>query len=371
MRKAVSLILALCLLLGFGSCVSEESPLSTPPLAIERHSTSGFYLQIPLEEMYGTGFALGDSVDIELSNGVTLEDMPFFDGYYVRTDSLLLCAYPGKTYPRAMIYNGKDLYSLAGITEGSTGIITLRERGKYRDVQESLSMVYTNDRADYADDVHFGNFREMRGGQLAEGLFYRAATPCNPENNRAATVSALCEQAGIRCFLDLADEAEELPEFSQNEDIPYWREVYAAGGVLPLGLGYDYRSEEYAKALCDGLMSMMEKEGAYLIHCKEGKDRTGFVCLLLEKLAGASTEEIIADYMVTYDNYYGIDREHEPARYDAVAEITVLDMIAYLESLADAGAQDVLEDGVNQYLAAGGLTNEDITRLKAFLTGKE
>ena len=364
MTKVITLFLALCQLL----CIS---PLSTPPLEIRPHDESGFYLMIPAEELLGMGFALGDSVDVKLSNGVTLEDLPLYNGYYVKTDTLMLRASTGSSTVRALIYNGKDLYTAAGLTEGCTGVITLRERGKYRDVQESLSMEYTDERTDYADDVQFGNFREMRGGKLAEGLFYRAATPCNPEHNRAAAVSALCGQAGIRCFLDLADNADALSQFAQNEDIPYWREIYAAGGVLPLKLAYDYRSGDYAKTVCGGLMAMMEKEGPYLIHCKEGKDRTGFVCLLLEALAGASIEEIIADYMVTYDNYYGFDRESDPVRYNAVVEISVMDMITFLQSCADENAQNALADGVEKYCAMGGLTDGDIARLKAFLAGKE
>ena len=364
MTKAITLILALCLLLNIGS-------LSTPPLEIRPHTESGFYLMIPAEELLGMGFALGDSVDVKLSNGVTLEDLPLYNGYYVKTDTLMLRASTGSSSVRALIYNGNDLYTAAGLTEGCTGIITLRERGKYRDVQESLSMEYTDERADYADDVRFGNFREMRGGELTEGLFYRAATPCDPEHNRAATVSALCEQAGIRCILDLADDADALAGYAQNEEIPYWREVYADGCVLPAKLSYDYRSEDYAKTVCGGLMAMMEKEGPYLIHCKEGKDRTGFVCLLLETLAGASIEEIIEDYMVTYDNYYGFDRESDPIRYDAVVEIGIMDMISFLQSRADGNAQNALADGVDKYCAMGGLTDGDIARLKAFLTGKE
>ena len=38
----------------------------------------------------------------------------------------------------------------------------------------------------------------------------------------------------------------------------------------------------------------------------EGKDRTGYVCALLEGLCGATYDEIVADYLITYDNYYQI-----------------------------------------------------------------
>ena len=53
---------------------------------------------------------------------------------------------------------------------------------------------------------------------------------------------------------------------------------------------------------------MTEHSGPCLIHCVEGKDRTGFVCALMLALAGASAQEIIDDYMITYYNYYGITK---------------------------------------------------------------
>lgn len=51
---------------------------------------------------------------------------------------------------------------------------------------------------------------------------------------------------------------------------------------------------------------MIENDGPYLIHCKEGKDRTGILCTILESFAGASASEVIQDYMITYSNYYGV-----------------------------------------------------------------
>ena len=47
---------------------------------------------------------------------------------------------------------------------------------------------------------------------------------------------------------------------------------------------------------------MTGQEGPCYIHCTEGKDRTGFVCLLLEALCGANYGELRDDYMTTYAN---------------------------------------------------------------------
>ena len=65
-------------------------------------------------------------------------------------------------------------------------------------------------------------------------------------------------------------------------------------------------------SLAEGLRDLIEHKGPYYISCTEGKDRTGFVCLLLEALAGATFDEIETDYMKTYENYYGITKQSEP-----------------------------------------------------------
>ena len=115
---------------------------------------------------------------------------------------------------------------------------------------------------------------------------------------------------------------------------------------------------------------MSGKEGPYLIHCMEGKDRTGFVCSLILALAGADREEIREDYMVTYANYYGITKEKTPEKYDAV--LTFVDDFLYF--VTDPNKEMVtaalsLEEGARDYLRYGGLTEEEIEQVERFVRG--
>ena len=118
------------------------------------------------------------------------------------------------------------------------------------------------------------------------------------------------------------------------------------------------------------LLEMSGKEGPYLIHCMEGKDRTGFVCSLILALAGADREEIREDYMVTYANYYGITKEKTPEKYDAV--LTFVDDFLYF--VTDPNKEMVtaalsLEEGARDYLRYGGLTEEEIEQVERFVRG--
>ena len=65
--------------------------------------------------------------------------------------------------------------------------------------------------------------------------------------------------------------------------------------VFPLAMNMNIASEEFRGKIAAGFMGLLEHDGPYLIHCTEGKDRTGFVCLLLEAHCGASYEEIADD----------------------------------------------------------------------------
>ena len=109
----------------------------------------------------------------------------------------------------------------------------------------------------------------------------------------------------------------------------------------------------------------------YLIHCTEGKDRTGFVCAVLEALCGASYEEIVADYMITYENYYGITRESAPDSYNAIARLNIDGMLAFLAGVDDSTA-DLrglsYEEPARNYLKTAGMSDEQINVLVARLT---
>ena len=131
-----------------------------------------------------------------------------------------------------------------------------------------------------------------------------------------------------------------------------------------------YRSDEYKTALAEGLLEMMQHEGPYYIHCTEGKDRTGFVCMLLEALADASYEEIEADYMKSYENYFGITKENGGIKYEALKEMRLLDMLWWLADLPDntdlAGMH--FKVPAENYLRSAGMTDEEIEKLETFLT---
>ena len=379
MKKAtifrLSLLLcALCCLLLCSACGAKQDtkgPVLSECGIEHEQEFGGVYITRSIDDFNALGFAYGDSVNVTFSSGYTLEDLPYYNGYYTVTGQPLLIAYPGYPYIKAAINNGDDLWTVAGLQEGDTATITLAERGKYTSIQDARDIHYTDLRSDYASDVIFANFRAVQVGAIREGALYRSASPCDNQHNRAPYVDALIRDAGVCFILNLADNTEKIEGYLSDPalEVPYFRSLWEARQVEPIALNMNFGSEDFQHKLAAGLSVMTEHEGPYLVHCTEGKDRTGFVCMLLEALCGASYDEIVDDYMITYDNYYGITKEADAERYDTIVTYVLLPMVQVLSGDSDPASAD-LAAGAEQYLLDGGMAQSQITDLRSALTGK-
>ena len=376
-RIAAGMIACLALV----SCAKEapaEKPLSVEGLSVQHEQEfGGVYIEIAINEFNALGFEYGDSVDVVFSSGYTLEDIPYYNGYYVDAGQPLLIAYPGYDYIKAAVNYGEDLWDTAELKairreniwmkamldEHSTASIILREHGKYADIQEARDISYTDFRTDYPSDEAFANFRSICMGDIREGVLYRSASPCDNQHKRAPYVDRLIEAAKIHCILNLADNEVKIERYIQADDFdsPYFLSLYEADHVIPLALNMNWLSDDFAAKIAQGFIAMSETEGPYLIHCTEGKDRTGFVCMLVEALAGAEYREIADDYMLTYANYYRITEASEPAKYRTILEKNLDAMLRYVigDENADLAAVD-LSAGARDYLRRAGMSDEQI-----------
>lgn len=391
MKRLLSILLSLVLsfmLVGCGGAApsqQQQQQQTTQQSTSEQKTTGalavihekkfgGVYLDITIDEFNALGFEYGDSCDVTFSNGYKLEDIPYYNGYYSKTGHPLISAYPGFPHIDVCVNNGDPLWETAGLKEGDTGTVTLREKGKYLTTQQALAAVYTTDRNDYPSDEAFANFRAMKGGQIAENTVYRSASPCNNEYGRAAYASALAEKAGVQFILDQADSTEEVEGYYTDPsfDMSWHKGLFDNGHVAALDMNVNYRSQKFAGKLVEGLRQMIAQDGPYLIHCTEGKDRTGFTCALLEALCGASYDEMLDDYMISYDNYYGINKQTDKDRYDAVVDVKFNDIALCIGGQPVDGKLDGLDykAGARKYLLDAGMTEEEIAQLENKLCGR-
>ncbi len=359
MRKIIALLLC-CFMLGVIAAAAAETISMTGKVTeIEKYGHA--VLDITIEDFDNAGFTLGDIITVKA--GTYEGDMPYLNGYYVDRGEYMVRAYPGKTTIAVCVNYGK-FAETAEIGVGDPVMLTLKEKGGALTLQEINNLVYTNVRSDYDSDEMFANFRAVVPGKL-----YRSASPIDNKNNRAGTADQLIRQAGIKTVMNMANNEEEMIACLDADDFasPYYRELFEADHVILLGMPIAYESDEFADGIVQGLSFLAERETPFLVHCTEGKDRAGFANMILEMLAGFSADDMIADYMISYVNYYRIKEATE--KYEMIAEKNIKEMmlmVAGLEKGSDLESVDWKTAG-EQYLLAHGMSADIVALLEAKL----
>ena len=311
-------------------------------------------IDISIEDFKALGFDFGDSLEIGFSNGKKEKDIPFYNGYYVRPGDFLLVGYPGYETIRFCCNSGDDPWITLGLKESDTVTIRLKEKEKFLSVQNALNS-------------EFANYREVAGGNIKPATIYRGASPVDNKHKRAGYVDSLIKQDRINYVINLAETEEKLEELAKDTD--YFKTIYDQGRYHLAVMNMNYKSDEFAKKVKDILIAMTANDGPYYIHCQEGKDRTGFVCLIVEALAGASYEEVKDDYMITYANYYKVTQEKDKTKYDMIVDQYLGGMIEAIagKEITDPKATD-LEEGARRYLKVAGMTDDEINSFVAKVT---
>ena len=322
----------------------------------------GAYIDISIASFNDLGFRFGDSVSLAFSNDVKYENIGYYSGYYVPAGQELLVGYPGYDYIKFCINYGDDIYASNHFDENTTVTITVYESGKFIDIEETLSISYSDDINQYESREQFANFREINAGNIKDNLLYRGASPIDNRRKRAETVDIILEELEIKYDIDLADNRATIDGFYQKDDFKseYFQYLDEEEKVLPLGMAAAYKTEDFSNKMKTMFLSILNNDGPYYIHCLEGKDRTGYVCMVIEALCGASYEELIEDYFITYHNYYGIEKGTK--KYDAIKAIHIDEMIRYVFDFNNS--VNLLtanyHSQVNNYLLSIGLQQAEI-----------
>jgi protein-tyrosine phosphatase len=163
----------------------------------------------------------------------------------------------------------------------------------------------------------FGGYAAGEGGRVRAGRLYRSAHFAEATGDDVATLDGL----GVDLLVDLRrpEEREQEPnrwpgsgerlvtndsgvaarpphiaaaeesDWSLEGVRRYMRQAYAA---------YPYE-DRYVALFGDFLRGVAEGEGAAVVHCAAGKDRTGCLCALTLTLLGTPHEAIVEDYLLT------------------------------------------------------------------------
>ena len=126
----------------------------------------------------------------------------------------------------------------------------------------------------------------------------------------------------------------------------------------------------YNEQLIAALKVLPSHPAPYVVHCMEGKDRTGYVCALLDGLCGATYDEIVADYLITYDNYYGITPASDPDVCNALVSLRLNTCLMYYAGVDDESLLPAVDyaKAFSNYLLTHGMSPEQLNALIQILT---
>ena len=376
MKKLFSLLLAAALLLTALPVLAQDAIVITD---IQKYGN--VQLSISGTDLLALGYAYGDIVTVTV-NGNDY-DMPVGSNFSDVEQGSMICRVvikpeTNEDYVLVAINMG-DFATTAGIAqkekiEADPGYVwhyqveepvavsfAMKEQGGYYETWVMNQLTRSEKREDYPDltDEQFANFRVIATTGVGAGKLYRSSSPVNPEIGRSAYADKAAEQAGVKTFINLADSLETMQGYEG-----FAESYYSKQAVIPLNLGVDFAADDFRAGLANGIRFIAENEAPFLVHCNEGKDRAGFVSAVLECLMGATLDEVKADYMVTFFNYYGVQPGTD--QYDLIVSANIV------KSLCTAFGLDTLEDAdlaaaAEAYLLGIGVTAEEIAQVRAKL----
>ncbi|MBP5361129.1 MAG: tyrosine-protein phosphatase [Bacteroidaceae bacterium] len=370
--SAKSLFLLLAGLFTLVTSCSDDDKANSMPVCqsiISSYNEFGAaMLDLTEADMTEAGFTLGDVISITVDGTEIV--MPYYDGFYTRNAEYLCVAYP--TYPSVCFTaNNVGLPAELRGLEGHAVTIRMKERGGCLDVQTALSMKYTNKREDYPhlSDAQYANARAVSAGNIAYGMLHRSSSPFCNDIIRAFYVSEYLENQQVQTVLNLADTEDNMQTYDMP---PYSRTLWDGGNVILCPLKADPTADDYNNRLIAALKELPSHPAPYVVHCMEGKDRTGYVCALLEGLCGATYEEIVADYLITYANYYQITPEENPELCNSLVSLRLNACLMYYAGIDDETLLPFVDyaKAFSDYLLSHGMTAQQIDALIQALVSK-
>ena len=168
-------------------------------------------------------------------------------------------------------------------------------------------------------------------------------------------------------MLNLADTEEKMLTYDMP---PYSRTLWEEGDVIICPLKADPTADDFNNRLIAALKELLSRPAPYAVHCMEGKDRTGYVCALLEGLCGATYEEMVTDYLITYSNYFHITPAKDPDICNALVSLRLNMCLMYYAGVSDEAQLPNVDyaKAFSDFLLSHGMSRQQLDALIQVLT---
>jgi protein-tyrosine phosphatase len=219
------------------------------------------------------------------------------------------------------------------------------------------------------------NIRDLGGlGQVIPGAVVRMDAPAK----LSADGWAAAWEYGVRTVIDLRDAAEygedraPRPAGITTVQVPMdpvgtpFYEHWQGIDNLASPLYYPAMLAEHPDRVVAAVRAIADAApGCVVFHCAGGKDRTGLLALVLLTLAATAPEEIIADYLLSYERMK--QRYAEIGAGDQLAAVT--EILAPHDTTIEASLTSTIASlTMPGFLLENGLSNAELTALRTRLT---
>ncbi len=180
---------------------------------------------------------------------------------------------------------------------------------------------------------------------------------------------------GVRTLVDLRCPTEggyEARNGVRRVGVPLFRQddpgfLERMEGIRDTGAFYRVLVDHCRSTIARAISAVADApEGAVLVHCQAGRDRTGVVSAVLLALVGVTTDAIADDYVATAEALQP-RHEEELAAAQTAEEREWLKAIHYVRAASILGALDEVGDPAG-YLRAGGASDEQIDAVRRRMT---
>ena len=389
---------------GEALSASESAVLTTKisEVSTSRMSRGTVYLELTVDELKAAGYEAGDLVSVKIGESKALV-VPFVEGRTgtgfrklvlrsasrsgssrsVPSSGIPSGDIPSSGIPSSGVSNDKRLtlrmsdgnfaeeFGITAEQVGTAVTVAMAEKGGYLTTYKALDFgSMSNKKEDFPDlsDEEFANHRMVTTTGMKKGVLYRTSSPINPMINRSKIADEANRKAGVTTVINLSESEESA---AKREG---YAETYYATSTkhIEVDMKTDFGSDDFNERLVRGLRFMNENPGVFEVNCIFGKDRTGFVIAVLECLAGASYDELIADYAATYPHYYPDYTKYEPLseRDRILAEENLIAQLEYAYGVSDLKKAD-LREATSNYLIKAGMTSKEIAELIGNISTKK
>ena len=311
-------------------------------------------LEIKRKDLALQNINLGDAVYLRVDTAL-VKDLPCLSGHYCASLKPVLLSKPNGIV--ISVRHG-DARQSFGLKEGQEVTIGLSQPQKYWEQENAYSFSEIKKRLNTMSLEAFANFRPLFKNS---DQFYRSSSPFDNAYGRAKSVVQCVNKYQIRTIIDVADSA---ADFHQNLLTAHIKSKKLLCGckIYPVGDDSGLFSAQFQNTVRRALELIVDNRGPFLIHCRAGKRRSGFICAILQGLAGMSADAIMDDYMISYRNNNGVTFENNRGRYEYLKADTIGKILTHINGPNLSGD---LRYSTSIYLRSIGLSEWLIEKLAA------